>query len=70
MKAKVKKALASILMHSIINLSLRLFLKTLICAWLPAAGAWAQDPFVFHAYIQARFTNQEGRTASRSGARG
>jgi phosphate-selective porin OprO and OprP len=38
---------------------LRLILKILLCAWIPA-GAWAQDPFVFHAYIQGRFTNQEG----------
>lgn len=27
---------------------------------MPAVAAWAQDPFVFHAYLQGRFTNQEG----------
>jgi phosphate-selective porin len=39
---------------------LRLLLKALLCAWTLAFGARAQDPFVFHAYIQGRFTNQEG----------
>ncbi|HLI83729.1 MAG TPA: porin [Bryobacteraceae bacterium] len=39
---------------------MRIFQKALIAGWLPVSALWAQDPFVFHAYIQGRFTNQEG----------